>query len=71
MKEQILLELENCNDPIVLRNVLMLLERANVGFNKYGTDLSRGDLTHEQWQKHLLEELLDASNYLQKLMSTK
>ena len=41
------------------------LKRAEVGLKKYGTDLSRKDLTDEIWTLHALEEALDLANYLE------
>jgi len=39
------------------------------GLEKYKTDLTRTDLTFINWLTHLQEELLDATLYLEKLMS--
>ena len=64
LKNEILEKVWQCNDPIVLQNVLMLLSRSIVGMNKYWIWLDRTDLTNEQRLTHLLEELLDASNYI-------
>lgn len=64
LKSEILEKVWQCNDPIVLSNVLMMLSRSIVGMNKYWTWLNRTDLTNEQRLTHLLEELLDASNYI-------
>lgn len=68
IKNKIDIELNKCNDSIVLQNVLSLLQRSNVGVEKYGTTLDRKDLTESQWKQHLLEELLDASNYIRRIM---
>ena len=43
-------------------------ERAKVGENKYGVTMERGDLSKEQWLKHLQEELMDACVYIEKLL---
>ena len=43
-------------------------ERAEVGKNKYGVTMDRGDLSKEQWLVHLQEELMDASVYIEKLL---
>lgn len=47
----------------------MLLGRSVVGFRKYGVTTERGDLTRAQWLRHLQEELLDASVYIQALIN--
>lgn len=54
-----------CTDPIVEQNVSLLRERSVVGVQKYGTTLVDNKLTHGQWMRHLLEELLDGANYIQ------
>jgi hypothetical protein len=40
-----------------------LLEREKVGFEKYGQTMDRRDYERRDWLIHLLEELLDASQY--------
>jgi len=45
-----------------------LLERAEVGFKKYGTTMERNDLNLRDWLVHLQEELMDASVYVEKLL---
>lgn len=52
-------------DANVEKNRQLLLERSLVGLQKYGVTTERDDLTLEQWLQHLLEELLDAANYIQ------
>lgn len=42
--------------------------RADVGLKKYGVTLARKDLTPKQWIKHLMEELMDATLYSEKLL---
>lgn len=56
------------SDPIVEAVVARLRERSETGKKKYGTDLTRTDLSHKQWLRHLQEELLDAANYIEKLI---
>ena len=46
-----------------------ILERAEMGKNKYGTTMERTDLTIEQWLIHAQEEALDLSIYLEKIKS--
>lgn len=52
-------------DANVERNRQMLLDRSVVGLKKYGVTTERTDLNLPQWLQHLLEELLDAANYVQ------
>lgn len=54
-------------DSIVDSVVDQLISRAQVGKDKYGTNLDRHDLGLVEWIQHLQEELMDASNYLEKL----
>ena len=44
-----------------------LLERSEVGFNKYGVTTEREDIDFEGWMNHLQEELLDASIYIERI----
>lgn len=57
-------------DSIVDGVIDNLIHRANVGKNKYNTDLDRKDLGMIEWLNHLQEELLDAANYIQKIKVT-
>lgn len=52
-------------DQNVERNRQLLLDRSLVGLKKYGVTTERNDLTFNDWLQHLLEELLDAANYVQ------
>lgn len=54
-------------DPIVARVAHKIIDRSDVGLNKYGTNLTRGDLTNEEWLNHLQDELLDGANYVEVL----
>jgi hypothetical protein len=40
-----------------------LLDREKVGYYKYGQTMDRRDYERRDWLIHLLEELLDASQY--------
>lgn len=57
--------------PRVDKNVVvvrdMLWERMEKGFNKYGVNTERSDLSILDWLQHLQEELLDAAVYVQTL----
>lgn len=46
-----------------------LLERSQAGIVKYGTTLERGDLNTLDWLNHVQQELMDAANYTQVLIS--
>jgi len=45
-----------------------LLQRSIVGLAKYGVTTERTDLDDIQWLNHLLEELCDASVYVQTII---
>lgn len=53
-------------DPIVQRVVEKFQSRSEVGISKYGTTLE-GNNT-DDFLKHLQEELMDAVNYIEKLI---
>ena len=55
-------------DPVVEKVVSRLRERSRVGQRKYGTTLDRPDFSELDWLKYLIEELLDATNYAQRLI---
>lgn len=42
--------------------------RAKVGESKYGVTMERNDLSFLQWMKHLQEELMDATVYVEKII---
>lgn len=54
-------------DKIVKSVIDKYAERSEVGQKKYGTTLERDDLTLVEWLKHLQEELMDATLYVEKL----
>jgi hypothetical protein len=54
-------------DQIVLEVIEKYSQRSEVGIAKYGTTLETNN--HDNFLKHLQEELMDATLYLQKLMS--
>ena len=56
-------------DPIVQKVIESYNNRSEIGQEKYGTTLEKNDLTLIQWMKHLQEELMDATLYLEKLKS--
>ena len=54
-------------DSIVNNVIESFIERSNVGFAKYGTNLDRKDLSFLDWISHLQMELQDAILYAEKL----
>ena len=54
-------------DKIVKSVIDKYIERSEVGQKKYGTTLERDDLVLVDWLKHLQEELMDATLYVEKL----
>jgi hypothetical protein len=55
------------SDQIVLEVIEKYAQRSEIGINKYGTTLEQNN--HDNYLKHLQEELMDATLYLQKLIS--
>jgi hypothetical protein len=58
---------EEQNDQIVLEVIEKYTQRSERGIAKYGTTLETNN--KDNYLKHLQEELMDATLYLQKLMS--
>jgi len=58
---------QEVKDQVVLSVMAKYAERSATGLRKYGTTLDREDLTLDQWINHLLEELMDATLYIEKL----
>ena len=56
-------------DKIVHQVIIKYLQRSYEGQKKYGTTLDRNDLLMRDRMQHLQEELMDASLYLEKLMT--
>ena len=54
-------------DSIVNNVVESFIERSNVGFTKYGTNLDRKDLSFLDWLNHAQQEAMDFVLYLEKL----
>ena len=54
-------------DSIVNSVLMQFKKRSSVGIEKYGTTLDRKDLNTLEWLKHLQEELMDATLYIEKL----
>lgn len=58
---------EEKTDPIVESVVNKFLQRSKVGIDKYGTTLHENN--NDNFLNHLQEELMDATNYIEKLKS--
>lgn len=54
-------------DSIVESVITQFKARSRVGIDKYGVTLDRTDLNTLEWLKHLQEELMDATLYIEKL----
>jgi hypothetical protein len=54
-------------DSIVQAIVDKFILRAQMGKEKYGTDMDRNDLSTNQWIEHAQDELMDGIIYLEKL----
>ena len=48
--------------------IAKIRSRAEVGLNKYGVTLERGDLSIKEWLIHAQEEAMDLSGYLEKVI---
>jgi|TARA_R110000868_G_scaffold22559_3_gene92512 hypothetical protein len=57
-------------DSIVQAVIDRFVDRAKFGYEKYGTDLDRKDLTTHEWIQHAQDELHDGILYLEKLKQT-
>jgi hypothetical protein len=58
-------------DSVVSNVIDNYIARANVGFQKYGKNMDRNDLTIDEWITHMQEELMDATLYLEKIKQIK
>lgn len=54
-------------DSVIFEIIKEFGERAEKGYNKYGTDMDRTDLSVADWAQHLREELMDGLVYLTRL----
>lgn len=54
-------------DSIVKSINEKLVDRAEVGYNKYNATMDRNDLTTDEWINHAMEEMMDMLLYMEKL----
>ena len=59
------------DDQITKTVISKLIARSQKGVRVYGQSCDRTDLSEMEWLQHLHEELMDATVYAQKLISTK
>ena len=59
--------MEHKYDSVVTSVIAGFQKRAEIGKQKYGTDLDRKDLSVLEWIQHAQEEHMDAILYLEKL----
>lgn len=48
--------------------ILEIKDRAGKGYTKYGTTMTRQDLSTRDWLQHALEEALDLAVYLKRVI---
>ena len=54
-------------DKIIEQVINKIKSRSDVGFKKYGVTLSDDEQSLDTWLKHIQEELMDATLYVEKL----
>lgn len=59
--------MKEIKDNIVESVVNKYIIRSEAGIEKYGITLQNNLLTFDEWLKHLQEELMDATLYLEKI----
>lgn len=64
---QVLKSSKLTGDSIVNNVIESFIERSNVGFAKYGTNLDRKDLRLLDWLNHAQQEAMDMILYLEKI----
>jgi hypothetical protein len=58
---------QQVEDPIVLKVMTKFYDRSQRGIEKYGTMLTRTDLSTLEWLTHAQEEAMDFVLYLERL----
>lgn len=46
-----------------------IMNRSQLGFKKYGTSMTRTDLSTREWLQHAKEEAMDLAIYLQRIIN--
>lgn len=46
-----------------------IMKRSELGFKKYGTSMTRTDLSIKEWLQHAKEEAMDLAIYLQRIIN--
>lgn len=64
MKGRLKLLLGRKISPVILQNCIDLIEREQVGVQKYGVTLTDANLSRGELLQHAREEALDLANYL-------
>lgn len=56
------------DDPIVMKVLGRIADRATFGMNKYGVAMTRPDISTIQWLRHAQEEAMDLAIYLERVI---
>jgi len=56
------------SDPVVENLIDRFRGRSRLGIKKYGTTLDDNNLSLKEWLTHMMEELMDASLYANKMI---
>lgn len=56
------------NDEVTNRVIRKIIDRQKVGFEEYGSTLANNTDVSLRWLKDLQEELIDASQYIEKII---
>jgi len=67
LKNEEIEQVTTFTDSVVFEIIKEFGDRAKKGYDKYGTDMDRTDLSVSEWAQHLREELMDALVYLTRL----
>lgn len=67
LKNEEVEQITTFTDSVVFEIIKEFGDRAKKGYDKYGTDMDRTDLSVSDWAQHLREELMDGLVYLTRL----
>ena len=59
---------KHTNDDITNKVIDLIIERQKAGYEEYGSTLADNKGNIKYWLKHLQEELLDAAQYIEKII---